>query len=133
VGLLADPTTGFLVGQTQTFADGVYYDQYRIGGTSLASPMFAGITALSFQKAKHGVGMLNPTIYASKSAFTDVTANFPDVGNVRADYTDTENATGPILYSVRLFDQDSSLPATPGYDNVTGIGAPNAKWLTAVK
>ncbi|RIX28081.1 serine protease [Amnibacterium setariae] len=133
VGALADPTTGFLVGQTQTFTDGVYYDEYRIGGTSLASPLFAGLTALSIQKAKHDVGLLNPTIYASKGAFTDVTAKFPDAGNVRADYANSENAAKGILYSVRLFDQDSSLPVTAGYDNVTGIGAPNTAWFSAIK
>ena len=41
----ADPTTGMLVGETQTFPDGVHYGEYRIGGTSLASPLFAGMTA----------------------------------------------------------------------------------------
>ncbi|MGN6446836.1 S53 family peptidase [Amnibacterium sp.] len=133
VSALADPTTGFLVGQTQTFSDGVYYDEYRIGGTSLASPLFAGLTALAFQKAGHGVGLLNPTIYRAKRAFTDVTATFPDAGNVRADYANSENASDGILYSVRLFGQDSSLPVTPGYDNVTGIGTPNPKWFNAVK
>jgi subtilase family serine protease len=133
VGALADPTTGFLVGQTQTFSDGVYYDEYRIGGTSLASPLFAGLTALSIQKAKHDVGLLNPTIYSSKAAFTDVTSKFPDVGNVRADYANSENASKGVLYSVRLFDQDSSLPTTAGYDNVTGVGTPNTKWFSAIK
>src|SRR5207248_2446033 len=58
------PTTGMLVGETQVFPDGTYYDQYRIGGTSLASPLFAGMTALAFQHAGHGAGLLNPTIYA---------------------------------------------------------------------
>jgi subtilase family serine protease len=133
VSALADPTTGFLVGQTQTFTDGVYYDEYRIGGTSLASPLFAGLTALSIQKAKHDVGLLNPTIYSSKAAFTDVTTKFPDVGNVRSDYANSENADGGILYSVRLFDQDSSLPTTAGYDNVTGVGTPNTAWFSALK
>ena len=45
VGLDADPTTGMLIGETQTFPDGVRYGEYRIGGTSLASPLFAGMTA----------------------------------------------------------------------------------------
>ena len=38
-------------GETQTFSDGKYYDEYRLGGTSLASPLFAGMTALRTQKA----------------------------------------------------------------------------------
>ena len=38
VAVAADPNTGLLVGQTQTFPDGVQYGEYRIGGTSLAAP-----------------------------------------------------------------------------------------------
>jgi len=38
VAMDGDPTTGMLVGETQTFSDGVYYDTYRIGGTSLSCP-----------------------------------------------------------------------------------------------
>ena len=134
VAMDADPTTGMLVGETQTFPDGVYYDQYRIGGTSLASPLFAGMTALAFQNAGGGVGLLNPTIYANagSGAFTDVTGPGPDAGNVRADYANGVDASGGLLYSVRTFDQDSSLTVTPGWDDVTGLGSPNSGWLTAV-
>src|SRR6266487_5355648 len=45
VAALGDPQTGLLVGQTQAFPDGNYYDEYRIGGTSLSSPIFAGLIA----------------------------------------------------------------------------------------
>ena len=131
VAMDGDPTTGMLVGETQTFPDGVYYDQYRIGGTSLSSPLFAGMTALAFQHAGGGVGLLNPTIYAHAAAFTDVTGTPPDAGNVRADYANGVDATDGILYSVRTFDQDSSLTVGPGWDDVTGLGSPNAGWLTA--
>jgi subtilase family serine protease len=132
VALDADPTTGMLVGETQTFPDGVYYDQYRIGGTSLASPLFAGMTALAFQNAGGGVGLLNPTIYAHRGAFTDVTGPGADAGNVRADFANGVDASGGLLYSVRTFDQDSSLTVAPGWDDVTGLGSPNSGWLTAV-
>ena len=50
-GMVGDPNTGFLVGQTQTFPEGVSYDEYRIGGTSLSSPLFAGVMALADQQA----------------------------------------------------------------------------------
>ena len=133
VAMDADPTTGMLVGETQTFPDGVYYDQYRIGGTSLASPLFAGMTALALQNAGGGVGLLNPTIYAQRSgAFTDVTGPGPDAGNIRVDYANGLDSSGGLLYSVRTFDQDSSLTVTPGWDDVTGLGSPNSGWLTAV-
>jgi subtilase family serine protease len=133
VAMDADPTTGMLVGETQTFPDGVYYDQYRIGGTSLASPLFAGMTALALQNAGGGgVGLLNPTIYGNQGAFTDVTGPGPDAGNVRVDFANGVDSSGGLLYSVRTFDQDSSLTVTPGWDDVTGLGSPNSGWLTAV-
>src|SRR5690348_14702204 len=47
VSMVGDPNTGFLVGQTQTFSTGVKYDEYRIGGTSLSSPLFAGLMAVA--------------------------------------------------------------------------------------
>ena len=40
-------------------------------------------------------------------------------------------ATG-LLYSVRTFNQDSSLAIAKGWDDVTGIGSPNANWLTSI-
>ena len=132
VAMDADPTTGMLVGQTQTFPDGVSYDQYRIGGTSLASPLFAGMTALAYQHAGGGVGLLNSTIYGHQGAFTDVTGSGPDEGNVRADFVNGVDASNGLVYSVRTFNHDSSLTVGPGWDDVTGLGSPNSGWLTAV-
>jgi subtilase family serine protease len=132
VAMDADPNTGMLIGETQTFTTGKAYDEYRIGGTSLASPLFAGMTALSLQHAGHAVGLLNPTIYASRKAFTDVKGNPPEAGDVRVDFVNGENADDGLLYSVRTFDQDSSLKTTAGYDLTTGIGSPNTNWLKAL-
>ena len=58
-----DPTTGMLVGETQKFPDGTYYDQYRIGGTSLSSPLFAGVMADADQAAGTPLGFVNPLLY----------------------------------------------------------------------
>jgi subtilase family serine protease len=133
VAMDADPTTGMLVGETQKFPKGVIaYDEYRIGGTSLASPLFAGMTALALQHAGSPAGLLNPVIYANTGAFTDVAGSPPDAGNVRADYANSVDASAGIVYSVRTFNQDSSLEVTPGYDLVTGLGVPNTGWLTAL-
>ena len=131
VGLDADPTTGMLVGETQTFSDGKAYGEYRIGGTSLASPLFAGLTALRTQKAGSRLGFLNPSIYGSATAFTDIKGAPKDAGNVRVDYTNGEDASGGLLYSVRTFDEDSSLTVKPGWDNVTGVGSPNPTWINS--
>ncbi len=134
VAMDADPTTGMLIGLTQTFPEGVHYGEYRIGGTSLASPLFAGMTALLLQHVGHGLGLLNPTIYAQAGSgtFTDVKGTPKDAGNVRVDYANSNNPSGGLLYSVRTFNQDSSLKIAPGWDPVTGIGSPNPGWLTSV-
>jgi subtilase family serine protease len=132
VAMDADPTTGMLVGETQKFSDGRAYGEYRIGGTSLASPLFAGMTALASEHAGGRLGFLNPTLYsqAGSPVLNDVKGTPPDVGNVRADYVNGEDATDGVTYSVRTFNQDSSLAVRRGWDNVTGVGSPNAKWLT---
>lgn len=134
VSLDADPTTGMLIGETQVFPDGTYYDEYRIGGTSLSSPLFAGIQALATEAAGSRLGFMNPTLYSlarsDPSAFTDV-LHIAQGANVRADYANGVDPSDGILYSVRTFDQDSSLKTRPGWDDVTGIGTPNANYLNS--
>ncbi|SDI84239.1 physarolisin II. Serine peptidase. MEROPS family S53 [Frankineae bacterium MT45] len=136
VAMDADPTTGMLVGQTQTFPNGgVAYGEYRIGGTSLASPLFAGMTALTLEAGGGtGLGLLNPLLYsqATSGNFTDVKGTPPDAGNVRVDYKDGNTRASGLIYSVRTFGQDSSLTTAKGWDDVTGIGSPNPGWLGAV-
>jgi subtilase family serine protease len=134
VAMDADPNTGMLIGETQTFSDGTYYDQYRIGGTSLASPLFAGMSALATQNAGTRLGFLNPEIYsqAGSSVYNDVKGSPRDAGVIRVDYANSEDASGGLLYSVRTFDQDSSLVTVNGWDDVTGVGSPNGSWLTSM-
>ena len=75
ISMVGDPNTGMLVGQTQTFPEGVSYDEYRIGGTSLSSPLFAGVMALADDVLGVHHGFINPTIYqklAGTRAITDV-------------------------------------------------------------
>ena len=132
VALDADPTTGMLVGETQTFAEGRSYGEYRIGGTSLASPLFAGMSALREQNAGGRLGLQNPAIYgaAGSEAFNDIKGNPKDAGNVRVDYSNGVDAKDGLLYSIRTFNQDSSLQVKRGWDDVTGVGSPTPSWLT---
>ena len=131
VAMDADPTTGMLIGETQTFPTGAAYGEYRIGGTSLASPLFAGMTALLLQHAGGGIGLLNPTIYGAPSGtFKDVKGTPKDAGNVRVDYKNGIDPSDGLVYSVRTFNQDSSLKTGKGWDNVTGVGSATAAWLT---
>ncbi|MFC1409597.1 protease pro-enzyme activation domain-containing protein [Streptacidiphilus sp. N1-12] len=132
----ADPTTGFLVGQTQTFPDGtVKYSEYRIGGTSLASPLIAGIQALAQQANGFPLGFANPAIYAryGSSAYHDVTdhpyGKNTTLADVRVDFVNGVDASNGLVTSLRTLGKDSSLAATRGYDNVTGVGSPAAGYL----
>jgi subtilase family serine protease len=136
VAMVGDPTTGMLIGETQTFPDGAYYDTYRIGGTSLSSPLMAGVQADATQAAGGRLGFANPAIYAlartNAAAFTDVTSKHHGDGNVRPDFVNSVDDSDGIVYSVRTLDQDSSLFTARGWDDVTGIGSPNATYLTAI-
>lgn len=131
VGALADPQTGFLVGQTQAFPDGNYYDEYRIGGTSLASPIFAGLMALADQAAGHPHGFANPLFYANSGAFYDVLSVKTAVA--RRNFNNSVDASAGTSDRLRTFDDYSGSPTQstgPGWDNVTGLGTPNSSLLS---
>ena len=138
VAALADPTTGMLVGETQRFPDGHdAYSEYRIGGTSLASPLYAGMFALAVQRAGHAYGLANPVLYATAGTSIDITkadrAQYPAA--IRSDYVNGVDDSDGYVYSVRWFDQDEQLTihVRPGYDDVTGVGVPDGEsWLAAV-
>jgi subtilase family serine protease len=142
IAALADPNTGFLVGQTQQFPDGTYYDEYRIGGTSLAAPLMAGIAAVANQRAGKTLGFLNPLIYGayaggtgSDTAATSGAALYdPDQADlkkipavVRVNYTDNISATSGRTVSVRTLEADSltTLDTVRDYDRSTGVGTPD--------
>ena len=136
VSAIADSTTGVLVGQTQTDKDGTAaYSEYRIGGTSVSSPVFGGLMALAIQKnGGKSLGFISPAMYlASKNspqAFRD-----PSLGrnlvNVRTDYSDTQDPTSPTVFHLRLLGQLSSLHDLVGYDDSTGLGTPCAPAFAA--
>ncbi|MGY2873801.1 subtilase family serine protease [Marmoricola sp. URHA0025 HA25] len=133
VSALGDPTTGMRVGQTQTWPDGhVAYSEYRIGGTSLASPLYAGMFALVVQRAGHDFGLANPVLY--HAAANDITkaqrSTYP--GAVRVDFANGVDAGDGYVYSARWFDVDEPLTihVRPGYDDITGVGTPAGQaWL----
>ncbi|GAA4480984.1 S53 family peptidase [Microbacterium panaciterrae] len=131
VSMDGDPTTGMLVGQTQTFTGKAAYDTYRIGGTSLASPLFAGITALKIQASGAGFGLLNPLIYSTHGqGFTDVTGAGIDAGAIRVDFVNGLDASGGYVYSVRTFNGATTTQTVgPGWDTETGWGSARAGWV----
>ncbi|MEU9119519.1 S53 family peptidase [Streptomyces sp. NPDC048506] len=141
IAAVADPNTGFLVGQTQTLPNGkLGYDEYRIGGTSLAAPVIAGVQALA-QQARHGIaiGFANPAIYQryGTAAYHDVT-DHPlgagrDLAVVRVDYVNGTDDSKGTTTSLRSLGKDSSLHAGVGYDDVTGVGTPGAGYVSSYR
>ena len=125
VGALGDPQTGLLIGQTQTFPAGPSYDEFRIGGTSLSSPIFAGLMALADQRAGHPHGFANPVFYANPGSFYDVLSVKTAVA--RRNFNNSVDATAGTSDFLRTFDDYSGSPTQhtgPGWDNVTGLGTP---------
>jgi len=136
ISAVGDPNTGYLIGETQTFPNGaVAYSEYRIGGTSLSSPLVAGFMALADQAAGHTHGFANPLFYrlAGSAAFTDIVSPSSTVAVVRANYVNNIDASAGVVYRLRTMNQTLSLTATPGYDDVTGLGTPTSSFLSALK
>ncbi len=161
ISMEGDPSTGMLVGETQEFADGTYYDQYRIGGTSLSSPLFAGLMADADQAARGSLGFVNPLLYhldsggQNSGAFYDILPAGKQAV-IRNDYLNGENAEGGILTSARILglegateyfcekpdeatgeceeeiEAPESLSAAPGFDSMTGIGSPGDQFIAAL-
>jgi subtilase family serine protease len=141
VAMDGDPTTGMLVGQTQNFSgnpvvlpgDDVRYGEYRIGGTSLSSPLFAGVMALADQASRVPHGFANPALYGlhRTGAFRDVRAPKKQLALVRTDYDNGVDSSGGTTTTLRSLNQLLTLSLLPGYDDTTGLGSPVASSLVA--
>ena len=141
VSALADPSTGVAVGETlfgPDNAQGVpgpekFYIS-RIGGTSVASPIFAGIEADAQQAAGQPIGFANPAIYGldarNRGAFHNVVDNPGGATfyEVRSNYTDPDNETLPLVTYLRTLGADGftgrnvTFPAVPA--GALGTGSP---------
>ncbi len=122
----ATATPGYAIYGTAGDFDGQGWTS--VGGTSLASPLWAALTALADQRIRSGrLGLLSPALYFigqhDPLAFSDVTVG--DNNYLAADGTPNnftchyQGASGQPCYL-----------ATPGYDMATGLGSPRAWTLT---
>lgn len=131
----ADDTSGMLIGLTATLTPGgsPQYVEGKVGGTSLATPLIAGIQA-DAQQARGGVpiGFADPAIYARYGgpAYRDVTDHPFGPGSTLA-VADEERdpGSGALQDFARTLGEDTSLTANRGYDDVTGVGSPTQFYL----
>jgi len=79
-------------------------------GTSLATPLMAGIVALADQVAGHPLGLINPALYKMSAARS------PAITDILAGDNAVRGANGGTVPGFR---------ATPGYDLASGTGTVN--------
>jgi subtilase family serine protease len=93
---------------------------YIVGGTSEASPLFAGVVAIADQIAGHRLGWINPRLYAlgtnASRGIVDVT-----IGNNTFTLLDDD---GNPVFTVPGFQ------AVKGYDMASGLGTVDALRFT---
>lgn len=157
ISLDADPGTGFLIGLHQMLPSGLsIYTTTRYGGTSLASPILAGIVADADQAAGQALGFINPALYRmdlqQPSSIDDIQATGLQ-GNFRSDFagalglglnngttyaTGTADSYRQLFYSGPetycdgtgdCFSRTEPLTTGPGYDSLTGLGSPGSNFI----
>jgi subtilase family serine protease len=157
--MVGDPYTGFLFGMTYTTASPptldpgctkvsstTEYCEVAEGGTSLASPLFAGVLAVADQARHHigrpAVGFVNPALYALASIggtgpgspIVDVKPPKSPTAVLRG-YASDLNELRVVTINSTLDGKsvvegaDTSYRTTAGYDEVTGLGTP---WVPAL-
>jgi subtilase family serine protease len=149
VSWLGDPFTGGVI--LITVPDQDPEQQWEVyGGTSLACPMFAGLWAISQQEAGAPLGQAAPFLYSMPTATirdvlpisskTNVTASVHELDGSTTKFSAAEVAwisTGKFISAIWdissnyadgvTFGTDTSLTVKKGWDNVTGLGTPNAQ------
>ena len=109
ISMVGDPYTGVPL---YLGFPGIPSGYYIYGGTSLSSPLWAGLTAVANQYAGHPLGFLNPKLYLLGSN-SHVSKYFLH------DITTGNNAYNGI----------PGYNATPGWDAASGLGSPIAAQL----
>jgi subtilase family serine protease len=88
-----------------------------VGGTSEATPLFAGVVAIADQIAGHPLGQINPRMY--QLALRPKGGGIVDITSGNNTFTDL-NGKGKVLFTILGYE------AQPGYDMASGLGTVNA-------
>jgi subtilase family serine protease len=122
----ADPDTGYSIAYT-VHGRGLLFETW--GGTSMASPLFAGTEADVIQERQGApLGYANPTLYAlaGSRAFDDVTDSPQGPGVTEA--VVFPGASGKPVLGTLGQAQLTNLICGPGFDDVTGLGTPSPQF-----
>ncbi len=155
ISMVGDPYTGVLTGQTYTVSSNpnvnagcvllsatTEYCERSIGGTSVSSPLLAGVLALvnqqRFANRQGPIGFANPALYKLNTGAMGTSAPIFDIGAPQQYPTAVlSHSLGSVNLVIAAINSvpdenfnviqgvDSSLKTTSGYDNVTGLGVPN--------
>ncbi len=137
VGMEGDLLLTTMVGFTQKLPDGTTgFAEQGYGGTSVACPLFSGVQADAQQAAGRPLGFANPEIYARYRALG--TRGFHTVtddpgGRTRAVAYDNGLTNGVQQGWLFTLGTDYTLKATPGYNDVTGLGSPELGYLLSFR
>jgi len=100
------------------FRDSTTQDLTIGGGTSFATPIFAGLLAIVNQKENaSGLGLVNPTLYTLAANATTYAAAFHDITS------GSNKCTAGTTYCSTA--GAGSYAATTGYDEASGLGSVN--------
>jgi subtilase family serine protease len=151
ISMDADAQSGMLIGLTQTFPDGTYYDQFKEGGTSLASPLLAGVIADVDQRAGVSLGFLNPVLYKASTArgtYNDIMppTNPDSTAVIRVNYANSVDGSAGYDILLRPIDYQGpetycdgtgncatrlvTLNAAKGFDSLTGLGSAGPNFVS---
>jgi subtilase family serine protease len=162
ISWLADPFTGvvILISEPDQVPAQVWY---AIGGTSVSTPTFSALWAIANQEAGTALGQAAPYLYTMPSTTITDVVPFNPGNNVTAVIEDSKSVTHRYNASQTLevqeplfgqfysamwnlpgsedtvntisFGEDYYLRPKVGWDNVTGVGTPNAQafadWFAA--
>ncbi|WP_050788543.1 MULTISPECIES: protease pro-enzyme activation domain-containing protein [Actinomycetes] len=113
VSAISDPYTGMTVVMRGK--------KGPMGGTSLGSPIMAGIFADAQQaRGVSRLGHMNPALYKLKAGLTDVTPQKAGIW--------TRDAQGRDEL-IDVDDKPQSIQSAPGFDYVAGLGTPNGDFV----
>lgn len=130
VSALGDWNLGYQIGYTS----GGSYREAVNGGTSLSSPLFAGMEADAIQdNGGTNLGFANPTFYSlyGSKAFHDVVQDPLGKKTTLAVVYGPSYGQATTLSSMAQCQSTRALTCGKGYDTVAGVGSPTATFFSS--